>query len=431
MTGVLCASSLVQWGQCSPALQECLKPHGGGEHSWLVHYEGAPPPKETTPQHLQHPWIREASVPGPGDVTLWHEETGEDGVVQARGPGEPFARDVNEIAEATRTRRWVLKKQLLLPFQLHDTRVGVYGMDSDGNESHAGPYWHFTAELLGDYVGNSSSEPYGGTVGDTDGALRGLHHLARHRAHEVRQSQLDVLEVFHAGAFSSMAQQNGLKVLPDYAMFSEARGWNGLEKGQRQQLRKAALNMRPRLIVMKLPRKEAPSRAHQVGHSAQGALAIELAKGQALRGESLPLEAEVNAPVWELSGAKDLARSQETSVLLDAGGNRYLTNDTGVARALHAASQKDQPRAPSPSFSATSSLASSSTVVPSSLAYRIAEARRDTFNDSEELARTFSERGDFSHQACRRLLRRIPWKELPIGKNGTGPPPLLSKGEVP
>ena len=122
MTGVICASTLVHLGQCSRELQERLRPHGGGDHSWMIYCQGSTAPDSQDPPHLQVPWVRKAEGVSPGCVTLWHEETGSDGEVKARGPGEP--RTSPDQGQST-VRRWVLENKLLLPFQLYDQSVGM------------------------------------------------------------------------------------------------------------------------------------------------------------------------------------------------------------------------------------------------------------------------------------------------------------------
>eukprot|EP00439_Symbiodinium_sp_Y106_P072407 s1803_g13.t1 len=122
MTGVICASTLVHLGQCSRELQERLRPHGGGDHSWMIYCQGSTAPDSQDPPHLQVPWVRKAGGVSPGCVTLWHEETGSDGEVKARGPGEP--RTSPDQGQST-VRRWVLENKLLLPFQLYDQSVGM------------------------------------------------------------------------------------------------------------------------------------------------------------------------------------------------------------------------------------------------------------------------------------------------------------------
>ena len=230
-------------------------------------------------------------------------------------------------------------------------------------------------------------------------AIRGLHHLARHRYHEIRQCQLDVLEVFHAGAFSTMAQQNGLKVLPDPTVFSAGRGWSGLVKAERQQLRRAVRELRPRLVVAKLPdrRIELHSASansfltEEIGRSIQGALALELADGQVGQGESFLIEASRDDSLWELAGARYLVEQKETAVIHDDFSNKYVTNAQRLQAVVQrsgstpvAAEERDEP-----------DNRLDFVTMPNSLASKIEEARREDFRDSEQLAQALLVREDF------------------------------------
>ena len=76
MTGVLWASSLIHWGQCSRELQEHLRPRGGGESSWVVYYEAASAKTAEGPKHLQHPWVHVRAACPPGSKVLLYGTSG-------------------------------------------------------------------------------------------------------------------------------------------------------------------------------------------------------------------------------------------------------------------------------------------------------------------------------------------------------------------
>ena len=415
MTGVLWASSLLHWGQCSSELQEHLQNRGGGENSWVVYYEATPGEDREGPEHLRHPWIHvEATCPASCKV-LWHELRDGNGQVQARGPGEPRWEDSGECHQA---RYWVIDEKMAHLFYMHDNSIGVYGMNAKGEESPCGPFWHFSAELLEEHeLGEAAVAVHN----DGEEALRRLAGLARGRSRELQQNHIDILEVFHAGAFSAMAQQNGLKVLECPTRYSKEKGWSGLESKERRQLRQALRDYRPRLVAMRLesvedysPGKPRPSEVSRIKESVQGALALEIAEAQLDHNSYFLLEAPRTSELWKSDRMSRLLALPDLAVIPGEFGTQLITNDLGISQNLMSTargklSSEELPKRGKPCASHETSAAPAP------------HKTNKVFRKAETMAGVLLRRGDFSHQACRRLLKSIPWKELPLGKSGTSP----------
>ena len=341
MTTLMCASTLIQWGQCTQEMKEHLSVQGGGHHSWVVHCELRQKDKGETsrgpepPQSLKHPWVYLTTVLGPDDVCVWHEHRGVDGEVLHRGPGSGPAGDP---PEGHTLHRWATKNKLVSLLEIHDKNAGVFGMDSAGNQSSEGPYWHFSAELLGDFVAGNHESGEVLLKADDEEAVRRLGSLVRGRQRELSGSRVDLLEVFHAGEVSTMARQNGLKVLEDPSRFSDASGWTGLDKGHRKQVRHILQAERPCLVRMRLDRQndmanQEDERALREGGVRAG-LALEIAKTQKDHGLHYLLESNVQAEVWKQPEMAKILEDPETSTLTDPNGMRYLTNDVLLARKI-------------------------------------------------------------------------------------------------
>ena len=95
----------------------------------------------------------------------------------------------------------------------------------------------------------------------------------------------------------------------------------------------------------------------------------------------------------------------EVSIMIDSNGVKLMTNDTALAGKLqgnlHGGQQK--------SFIELKEISGSP------------EGKNDEFAKSESLARKLRSEQDFSHRACQRLLREVPWDKLPVGRNVDGP----------
>ncbi|CAE7857444.1 unnamed protein product [Symbiodinium necroappetens] len=320
-----------------------------------------------------------------------------------------------------KTRENVLKRVAHL-FYMHDISIGVHGMNAKGEESPRGPFWHFSAELIGE---NELGEVAVAMHKDGDEALRRLAGLARGRSREVQQNHIDnhidILEVFHAGAFSAMAQQNGLKVLECPNRYSKENGWSGLESKQRRQLRQALRDYRPRLVTMRLePAEDSPrgkseqDKVSQVKESVQGALALEVAETQLNHDGYFLLEAPRISDLWRSDRMGQLMALPDLAVIPGELGNQLITNDLAISQNMMSIARE---KLPSQELPKRGELRADDEPAATS-----ASCKSDkVFRKAETLAGVLLRRGDFSHQACRRLLKSIPWKELPLGKSGTSP----------
>ncbi|CAE7917463.1 unnamed protein product, partial [Symbiodinium sp. KB8] len=352
---------------------------------------------------------------GPLGLVLWHELRDGNGQVQARGPGEPRWEDSGECHQA---RYWVIDEKMAHLFYMHDNSIGVYGMNAKGEESPCGPFWHFSAELLEEHeLGEAAVAVHN----DGEEALRRLAGLARGRSRELQQNHIDILEVFHAGAFSAMAQQNGLKVLECPTRYSKEKGWSGLESKERRQLRQALRDYRPRLVAMRLesvedysPGKPRPSEVSRIKESVQGALALEIAEAQLDHNSYFLLEAPRTSELWKSDRMSRLLALPDLAVIPGEFGTQLITNDLGISQNLMSTargklSSEELPKRGKPCASHETSAAPAP------------HKTNKVFRKAETMAGVLLRRGDFSHQACRRLLKSIPWKELPLGKSGTSP----------
>ncbi|CAE6937198.1 unnamed protein product [Symbiodinium sp. CCMP2456] len=360
---------------------------------------------EMTMEEIRTAAVQAAAVP--------MEVSGDEGTSdQSWSPVSPDAGSTSFPAEGTT--EWTMDEQMHFAFFHHDPRFGIIGINEHGNPSEVGPFWHFMSETLLDLLETQATENdkliY--PQDKFEEATRNLQHLSRGRHRELQQHRTDVLEVFASGMLSTLARQSGMQVAEGSQEFTSQTGWTGLPKSERQRLRQALEMCRPRLARIVVPAGDATTRA-RAGHAVQAALAWEVALRQREEGRHFVVEAHHLSPTWSSSMGQRAREDPENCVLMTQSGDLVLTNDLDLGARLvengyleHTKDRQANGHAsllPTPIHSEVLLTSTSSTT-------------SEKFQEVEMEARRLLRDMDFTHRGCLRLLRGVPWDELPIGR---------------
>ena len=246
------SSSLLSWGQLSHGAQGALGNFGGGSSSWMV-YCPLPEPQNVPrlpvppgPAETRWPWIgvvQGREVPSK-TKTVWHEVRRE-GQLYARGPGPP-----GEINQGDQLTQWTCPRKFQLLQECLEPGTLCVGFNEDGEESSKGPFWLVSAPRLEHTL--DEDQPDEGNL-ETRHAEDNLIRLAREQQRESSGSSVDIVELFQAGATTTWALKEGMRVPARHEDFTSRSGWRVQDKEHRRRFRRYLRDRRPGMVAMTVP----------------------------------------------------------------------------------------------------------------------------------------------------------------------------------
>ena len=247
------SSSLLSWGQLTDSAKGTVTALGGGADSWIVHCPLPEPTQRprletlTTPSWTQWPWVSATTSIAPSDKeeVLWHEVRERD-LLQARGPGP-----VGSLEKDEDVMLWTCPTKFRMIHEALEPWAVCQGIDERGNPSREGPYWLVDAPR----IQRALEEEYE-TIScpEVKSAEESLWRMAREQRRGLSNSEVDLVELFHAGAITQCALREGIRVPASHESFTTQSGWTVQEKSHRQRFRKFLRDRRPELVVMNLPK---------------------------------------------------------------------------------------------------------------------------------------------------------------------------------
>ena len=383
------ASSLVAWAQLSTTFQERVLALGGGPQSWMVHCP-LHSTSEVDPFEIKIPWLLEA---GPTDTVLWHEVRDGQDRVMSRGPGPP---SVNYEATAGQTKKWTCSRQHHFLLDTVDLRVPPQGLDADGEKQDCGPFWLVEAPLLSPQSVAAESDERNDPEAERAGRI--LLSLSRQQQRELSGSMVDYIELFEDSSVAAWCQQHGLRLASEHERFTTAASWKVEKKDHRSRFRKFLQEKRPAFLAIRLSGSSPSSENERqfAIETLKQSFALEAAQCQHAEGRLFYLEAGDDHEVWssekwqammrdsrmcQMSGIDHITvASNRPDIFLELS-EQHFQNVSGPRRALRRS---------------TDMSAESSTW--------------------EKMAAALRARGDFSHQSCLGLLRKVDWSSAPCSK---------------